>query len=201
MSGVIRSEVVATIALIAVAIGVSGCKSSGSSAAAKTTTASSATAGTQSFAGTASSSASSSGAGAAASPVAAGSGAVADPCVLVTAADVSAALGTTVPPSTSGFTGIFQACAYATPEGSAGDSEIVNVTDRLIDKAGFEASVKQSTGASLLPSVCQDAYASGSNVLAWKNGTEVDTRILGTPAGHDAIEEATKLVTGACAKL
>ncbi len=125
-----------------------------------------------------------------------------DPCALVTAADVSAAVGKTVPPSTSDFTGIYQACAYNTPEDSAGGSEVVNVTDRLIDKAGFEASIKQNTGAvAPLPNVCQDAYVAGSNVLAWKNGTEVDARIVGTPAGHDAVAEGTKLVTGACAKL
>ena len=48
MRGVIRSEVVATVVLIAVALGVSGCKSSGSSAAAKTTPASSTAAATPS---------------------------------------------------------------------------------------------------------------------------------------------------------
>jgi len=38
-------------------------------------------------------------------------------------------------------------------------------------------------------------------VLAWKNGTEVDSRIVGMPAGGDAVAAGTKLVTGACAKL
>ena len=124
-----------------------------------------------------------------------------DPCTLVTAADVSAVVGATVPPSTSEFTGTYQSCAYNTPEDSAGGSQVVNVTDRLIDKAGFEARIKQDPGAiAPLPNVCQDAYKAGSDVLAWKNGTEVDALLVGTPAGHDAVAEGTKLVTGACAE-
>jgi hypothetical protein len=121
---------------------------------------------------------------------------------LVTAPDVAAALNASVQPSTSEFTGIDQACPYASSEDSAGDAIVVNITDRLIDKAGFEASIKQNPGAvSPLAGVCQDAYTAGSNVLAWKNGTEVDAVIVGMPAGGDAVAAGTKLVTGACAKL
>jgi hypothetical protein len=121
---------------------------------------------------------------------------------LVTASDVGVVLNTSIQPSTSSFTGIYQSCTYASPEDSAGDSTSVTVTDRLIDKAGFEASIKQNTGAvSPLPGVCQDAYVSGSVVLAWKNGTEVDSRIFGMPAGGDADAAGTKLATDACAKL
>jgi hypothetical protein len=129
-------------------------------------------------------------------------GTVQDPCVLVTASDVAAVLSAPIQPSTSGFTGVDQICTYSTPEDSAGDATVVNVIDRLIDRAGFDASVKQGTGEiSPLAGVCQDACVSGSNVLAWKNGTEVDSRIGGMPAGGDAVAAGTKLVTDACAKL
>ena len=122
--------------------------------------------------------------------------------MLVTGSDVAAVLGTSVEQPSDGFTGIFQICTYATPVDSVGDSTSVSVTSRLIDKAGFEASIKQSTGEmSPLAGVCQDAYVSGSNVLAWKNGTEVDSRIGGMPAGGDTVAAGTKLVTDACAKL
>ena len=130
------------------------------------------------------------------------SGAVADPCVLVTAADVSAALGVTVAPSTSNFTGTYQICSYTTPQDSAGDATVVIVLSRLIDKAGFDANAKQSTGEiAPLPGVCQDAYVAGSKVYGWKNGTEVDASVDGMPAGGDPVAAVTKLVTGACARL
>jgi hypothetical protein len=185
--------------MVAVAVGVSGCKSSGSNSGAKETAASTAGAAASSSAGASSSAVVSSGGSA---DNAGAGGSVKDPCVLVTASDVSAVLKASIQPSTSSFTGVFQACPYASPEDSAGGSTSVTVTDRLIDKAGFEASIKQNTGAvSPLAGVCQDAYKSGSVVLAWKNGTEVDSRIFGMPAGGDAVAAGTTLVTDACAKL
>jgi hypothetical protein len=127
---------------------------------------------------------------------------VKDPCVLVTAADAGAALGASVQPSTSSFTGVYQQCSYSTSVGTSGDSTVVIVTSRLIDKAGFDASVKQGTGEiSPLAGVCQGAYVSGSVVLAWQHGTEVDVRIFGMPASGDAVATATKLVTTACGRV
>ncbi len=196
MQRVIRSRVMTTIAVLAVTIGVAGCKSSGSSAAAKSQAGAS-----QSSAATPSSP-QSAGASAVASPVAASSGAVPDACKLITGADVAAVLGTPVDTPSDGFTGIYDICTYATAEDSAGGATSISITSRLIDKAGFEASIKQNTGeVAPLAGVCQDAYSSGSNVLAWKDGTEVDARIFGSPPGHDPVAEGTKLVTGACAKL
>ncbi len=187
MQRVIRSRVMTTIAVLAVTIGVAGCKSSGSSAAAKSQAGAS-----QSSAATPS------------SPQSAGASAVASPdaCKLITGADVAAVLGTPVDTPSDGFTGIYDICTYATAEDSAGGATSISITSRLIDKAGFEASIKQNTGeVAPLAGVCQDAYSSGSNVLAWKDGTEVDARIFGSPPGHDPVAEGTKLVTGACAKL
>jgi hypothetical protein len=192
--------------MVAVAVGVSGCKSSGSNSGAKATAASTAGAAASPSAAASSSAAGSSSAvassGGSADNGGATGGSVKDPCVLVTASDVAAVLNVSIQPSTSSFTGVEQACPYDSPEDSAGDATVVTVTDRLIDKAGFEASIKQNTGAvSPLAGVCQDAYKSGSVVLAWKNGTEVDSRIFGMPAGGDAVAAGTKLVTDACAKL
>ena len=194
MHHLLRFGILATLATAAV--GVSGCKSSDASSGAKATTAA---AGASSRAAGSSSAGTSSGGS---TNNAGATGAVKDPCLVVTASDVSTVMGATVPPSTSLFTGVYQACSYATPENSAGQSTVVIVTDRLIDKAGFEASVKQNSGQpSPLAGVCQDAFVSGSNVLGWTNGTEVDSRISGMPAGGDAVAAGTKLVTGACAKL
>jgi hypothetical protein len=203
MNRIIRSGIVATVATVAVAVGVSGCKSSGSSASATAAaTASSATTPPPVAAVSSGGSAVVAGASASAAPVAASSGAVADPCALATAADVSAALGATVPPSTSEFTGTYQICNYATAEDSTGDATIVIVLSRLIDKAGFDANAKQSAGLlAPLPSVCQDAYVAGSKVYGWKNGTEVDASVDGMPAGGDPVAAVTKLVTGACARV
>jgi hypothetical protein len=200
MHSVVRSGIVAAIATVVVAVGLSGCKSSGSNSGAKATPASTAGATTASSA-TAPPPAALSG-GSVGSGAAASGGSVKDPCVLVTASDVGAVLNASIQPSTSEFTGVSQACPYTSPEDSAGAATVVNITDRLIDKAGFEASIKQNTGAvSPLPDVCQDAYVSGSKVLAWKDGTEVDSVIIGMPAGGDAVAAGTKLVTDACAKL
>jgi len=93
-------------------------------------------------------------------------------------------------------------CTYSAPVDSGGDATVVIVLSRLIDKAGFDANAKQSTGEiAPLPGVCQDAYVAGSKVYGWKNGTEVDASVDGMPAGGDPVAAVTKLVTGACARL
>jgi hypothetical protein len=198
MHRLVRVWTVAAIATVTIAI--SGCQSSSTSSSAAPSTA----AAVPSPAGGISSVGPAAGAGASAgsSPIAASSGAVVDPCVLVTAADVSAAIGATVPPSTSDFTGTFQICSYSATVDSAGDATVVIVLSRLIDKVGFDASTKGGTGEiSPLAGVCQDAYVSGSKVFGWKNGTEVDASVDGMPAGGDPVAAVTKLVTGACARL
>ncbi len=120
-----------------------------------------------------------------------------DPCVLITAADAAAALGGAVDPATSSFTGIYQSCSYATADG-----QNLIITTRTIDRAGFEAAVAQlpkpGPDPSPLAGVCQDAYTVGSNVWAWKNGTEVDARVLGTV---DLLPAAKQLITLACSRL
>lgn len=125
------------------------------------------------------------------------SGSPGDPCVLITAADAAAALGGAVDPATSSFTGIYQACSYATADG-----QNLIITTRAIDRAGFESAVgqlpKPGHDPSPLAGVCQDAYTVGSNVWAWKNGTEVDARVLGTV---DLFPAAKQLITIACSRL
>ena len=125
------------------------------------------------------------------------SGSVVDPCVLVTAVDAQAALGGPVDPSTSSFTGTYQACSYATASG-----QNLIVTTRTIDRAGFDAAVAQiprpGPDPSPLAGLCQDAYIVGSNVWAWQNGTEVDARVLGTV---DLLPAAKQVITIACGRL
>jgi hypothetical protein len=123
------------------------------------------------------------------------SGTVKDPCTLVTAADAGTALGGTVPASTSSFTGIYQACSYAT---SAGNN--LTVTARRIARAGFDASVKQQTGTwTPVAGLCQDGYVVGSNYFAWQNGTEVDARFV--PAIDNLATIAKTLLTTACSRV
>ena len=119
-------------------------------------------------------------------------GGAVDPCVLVTAADASAALGVSVDPATSEFTGVYQSCAYVT------DSQNMIILTRQIDRAGFDAAVAQNPSPSPLPGLCQDAYVISSNVWAWQNGTEVDARVVGTT---DLLPAAKQLVTLACGRL
>jgi hypothetical protein len=125
------------------------------------------------------------------------SGSVVDPCVLVTAAEAQAALGGPVDPTTSLFTGTYQACSYATASG-----QNLIVTTRTIDRAGFDAAVAQiplpRPDPSPLAGLCQDAYIVGSNVWAWQNGTEVDARVIGTV---NLLPAAKQVITIACGRL
>ncbi len=122
-------------------------------------------------------------------------GTVKDPCTLVTAADAGTALGAYVPASTSSFTGIDQACSYATTAGNT-----VTVTARLIAKAGFEASLKQlPVPVVLVAGLCQDGYVGGSNYYAWQNGTEIDARFV--PAVSNLPTLAKTLLTIACGRV
>jgi hypothetical protein len=123
------------------------------------------------------------------------SGSVVDPCVLVTAAEAQAALGGSVDPTTSSFTGVYQACSYTTASG-----QTLIVTTRTIDRAGFDAAVAQipRPDPSPLAGLCQDAYIVGSNVWAWQNGTEVDARVIGTV---NLLPAAKQVITIACGRL
>ena len=115
--------------------------------------------------------------------------------MLVTAAEAGVALAGPVAPSTSSFTGVEQACSYTTDAGGT-----LLVTSRLISRAGFETSIQQRTAEKLpLTGVCQDAYLSGSIVLAWKNGTEVDARLFATTPNF--VAAAKKLAVTACTRL
>ena len=133
-------------------------------------------------------------ASAAGSPAGASGGVVKDPCALITESDAAPVVGGKVAPTPTEFTGIYQSCTYAN-----GGSQLT-VTSRLISRAGFEASIKANPGAvKPLPGVCQDAYSAGSVVLAWKSGTEVDSRLFGSTG--DPVAAGKSLVAAACSRL
>jgi hypothetical protein len=112
-----------------------------------------------------------------------------DPCSLLTAADLSGALGGSVGAGTSAPAGVYQACVY-------GKAKVV-VLVRNIDKTTFDKSAAANPGSvKPVSGIGQDAYAADGDILTWKNGTEVSIRVDG---GSLAVVE--KLATAAVGRL
>ena len=124
--------------------------------------------------------------------VAPATAAKADPCALVTPAEVQEVTGKSAASPSDTPAGLYQSCAY----GNAG----VVVLVRNIDKATFDKSAAANpSGAKPVSGIGQDAYSAGGGLLVWQNGTEIS--ILVTSDGSGGLDQAEQLAKAAVAEL
>jgi hypothetical protein len=105
------------------------------------------------------------------------SGAAKGPCALITAANVSAALGAKVAPATNTKLGLYESCDYV-----AGVKRLV-ILDRTTTRKLFDTSAKKNPGPVVhLSGIGSDAYSAqgGAVLLMWDNGTELTILVTGT---------------------
>jgi len=116
----------------------------------------------------------------------------ADPCALVTPAEVQEVTGKSAASPSDALVGLYQSCTYA----NAG----VVVLVRNMNRATFDKSAAANPGgAKPVPGIGQDAYSSGGGLLVWKNGTEIT--ILVTSDGSGGLDQAKQLAKAAVAEL
>ena len=175
----------ATLALTACSSSSRGVAAAAASATGASTTSSTAVVATTSATTAVASSAS-------AGPSSGAAKAAPNPCALVTSADLSAALGSSVPAGIHQQAGLFDACVY--PDGSA----VILV--RSTDQATFDRSAKANPGgATPVTGVGDDAYNASGNLLVWQAGTEIALKIAG--GSSDALTIEKRLAAVAVARL
>jgi hypothetical protein len=112
-----------------------------------------------------------------------------DPCSLLTAADLTSALGASPGAGTSNPAGVYQECTY-------GKAKVI-VLVRNIDKNSFDKSAAANPGTvKPVSGIGQDAYSADGDILTWKNGTEF---VIAVDGGSLAVVE--KLATAAAGRL
>ena len=117
-----------------------------------------------------------------------------NPCSLVTAADASAALGSSAPTGLHQPAGLFDACIYA-----AGAKSVV-ILVRSIDQATFDASAKANPGgATPVTGVGSDAYNASQTLLVWQAGTEIGIQVQA--GSGDTLTTEKRLASAAVARL
>lgn len=130
---------------------------------------------------------------ASAGPPAVAAKAAPNPCTLVTAANVSAALKSSVPPGLRQKVGLFDSCVYT--HGSSG----IVILVRTIDRATFDRSAKANLGgARPVSGVGDDAYNASGTLLVWQAGIEIGIQLEG---GNDALTTEMPLAVAALARL
>ena len=190
---------VAWVAVGAAALSLTSCSSSSSTA--KGGTSSSASASVASVAATSSTAVTTTPsavltATATTAPSTTGGGAASaapNPCTLVTAADVSAATGSSFPAGIHQMSGLYDACIYG-----SGPSLVILV--RAIDRTTFDTSAKANPGgATPISGIGDDAYTASDTLLVWQAGTEIVIQIQG--GSGDPLATEKKLAAAAVARL
>jgi hypothetical protein len=98
--------------------------------------------------------------------------AAADPCMLISVADASTALGATPPKGKAAKVGAYKLCTYTVKK-----KTVTVKARRVATKSAFEKAAKATPGGPVYPihGVGADAFsaANGSVMLVWANGVEV----------------------------
>ncbi len=100
-----------------------------------------------------------------------------NPCVLITVADASTALGATPPKSTPKTLGLFTSCTYTVKK-----KTLTVQTRKVARKSDFEKSAKANPGGvSPIHGVGADAFSAGGGtvLLVWADGIEVSFSFVG----------------------
>lgn len=94
-----------------------------------------------------------------------------DPCVLITVADASTALGSTPPNGKASTVGLYRTCLYTVKK-----KTVTVQTRKVAKKSDFEKSARANPGGVFpIHGVGAEAFSAkgGTVLLVWVNGTEV----------------------------
>jgi hypothetical protein len=99
-----------------------------------------------------------------------------DPCVLITTADASTALGAIPPKGKTKTVGLYRSCTYTVKKKS-----MTVLTRHIATKGAFDKSAKANKGIVVpIQGVDFDAWsANGTKLLVWQNGTAITMTFTG----------------------
>jgi len=99
-----------------------------------------------------------------------------DPCVLITTADASTALGAVPRKAKPETLGLYRSCTY-----KVGKKSMTVLTRHIATRGAFDKSAKANKGLVVpIQGVGADAWSvNGTTLLVWDNGTEVTMSFFG----------------------